>query len=72
MGLKVIPAQAGIHDSQRDGFPRRRESMTVNEMDPRIRGDDTTLVIHEFDEQTVIPAHAGIHFMPKIALASSC
>ncbi len=46
--------------------------MTVNEMDPRICGDDRTLVIHEIDEKTVIPAHAGIHFMPKMALASNC
>jgi hypothetical protein len=53
-------------------FLLQRESMTVNEMDPRICGDDRTLVIHEIDEKTVIPAHAGIHFMPKMALASNC
>jgi hypothetical protein len=35
--------------------------MTLNEMDPRIRWDDKTLVIHGIDENSVIPAQAGIH-----------
>ncbi|WP_291933547.1 hypothetical protein [Limnohabitans sp.] len=35
------------------------------EMDPRIRGDNTTLVIHGIDENAVIPAQAGIHLMGR-------
>ena len=46
--------------------------MTVNEMDPRIRWDDTTLVIHGIDENAVIPAQAGIHVKSELALASKC
>ncbi len=46
--------------------------MTVNEMDPRIRGDDTTLVIHGIDANAVIPAQAGIHLKSELALASKC
>jgi hypothetical protein len=42
-------------------FPRLRESMTLNEIDPRVCGDDMTFVIHGIDENTVIPAQAGIH-----------
>ena len=51
-------------------FPRMRESMTPNEMDPRIRGDDMTLVIHGIDETAVIPAQAGIHLKSELALAN--
>jgi hypothetical protein len=53
-------------------FPRKRESMKAKETDPRVRGDDTTFVIHGVDEQTVIPAHAGIHLWSELALASRC
>jgi hypothetical protein len=51
-------------------FPRMRESMSVNEMDPRVRGDDTSLVIHGFDKNAVIPALAGIHLVSELALAN--
>jgi hypothetical protein len=51
-------------------FPRLRESMTLNEMDPRIRGDDKTHVIQEMDENSVIPAQAGIHLKSELALAN--
>jgi hypothetical protein len=44
--------------------------MTLNEMDPRIRGDDKTLVIHGIDENSVIPAQAGIHLKSELALAN--
>ena len=46
--------------------------MTVNEMDPRIRGDDMALVIHGMDEDAVIPAQAGMHLKSELALASKC
>jgi hypothetical protein len=53
-------------------FPRMRESMTFNEMDPRVRGDDTTFVIHGIDENAVISAQVGIHLESELALASHC
>jgi hypothetical protein len=51
-------------------FPRMRESMMLNEMDPRVRGDDTTLVIHGIDKNAVILAQAGIHLKSELALAN--
>ncbi len=44
--------------------------MTLNEMDPRIRGDDTTLVNHRIDGNAVIPAQVGIHLKSELALAN--
>ncbi len=49
-----------------------RESVTFHEMDPRVRGDDTTFVIHGIDENVVISAQAGIHLKSEFALASHC
>jgi hypothetical protein len=51
-------------------FPRKWESMKAKEMGPRVRGDDTTHVIHGIDENSVIPAQAGIHLKSELALVN--